>query len=73
MSTTQQRLDAYLAAELKVLRGQSVRLGDRDLTRADLAEIRKAINQIKAELAAETGQLGPSRGSLRYRTAVFNR
>lgn len=32
--------DAYLAAELAVLNGQSYRFGDRELTRADLPEIR---------------------------------
>ncbi|NLA68089.1 MAG: primosomal replication protein PriB/PriC domain protein [Gammaproteobacteria bacterium] len=71
--STQERLDAYLTAERKVLAGQSVRFGERQLSYADLAEIRKAIIQLKAELAAESGQLGPSRGSLRFRTAVFNR
>jgi hypothetical protein len=70
MSTTQERLDAYLAAETRVLAGQTVRLGDRQVSYADLAEIRKAISQLKSELAA--AQIGgPARGSLRYRTAVF--
>jgi hypothetical protein len=32
--------DAYLAAELAVTKGQSYRLGTRDLTLADLGEIR---------------------------------
>lgn len=70
--STQTRLDAYLAAELKVLRGQTVRMGERQLSLADLAEIRKAITALQAELAA--GQIkAPARGSLRYRTPVFNR
>ncbi len=43
MSTAQARLDLYLAAESKVLAGQSVRLNERQVTLADLAEIRKAI------------------------------
>jgi len=70
MSTTQQRLDAYLEAEARILAGQTVRLGDRQVTYADLAEIRRAIAQLKSELAAEQIR-GPARGSLRYRTAVF--
>lgn len=43
-----QRLEAYLAAELKILRGQSTRFGDRQLTRADLAEVRAEINRLQA-------------------------
>jgi len=70
MSTTQQRLDAYLDAEARVLAGQTVRLGDRQVTLADLSEIRKGIAQLRSELAAEQNKL-PARGSLRYRTAVF--
>lgn len=71
MSTTQERLDAYQAAELSVLKGQAVRIGERQLTRADLAEIRKAISQLQRQLQAETAPPG-SGGSLRYKTAVFN-
>lgn len=70
--STQTRLDAYLAAEQKVLRGQSVRLGERQLSLADLAEIRKAITALQSELAAEQIK-APARGSLRFRTTVFNR
>ena len=70
MSTTQERLDLYLAAERNVLAGQSVRLGERQLTFADLSEIRKAIAQLRGELAAEQIK-APARGSLRYRTTVF--
>lgn len=72
MSDTQARLDLYLAAEARVLSGQTVRLGERQITYADLAEIRKAIAQLRGELAAELAP-GPARGSLRYSTAVFNR
>lgn len=71
MSTTQQRLDAYMAAELAVLKGQSFQIGDQRLDRADLAEIRRAIAALRAELARENAPAGM--GSLRYRTTVFNR
>jgi hypothetical protein len=70
MSTTQQRLDAYLAAEAAVLKGQSYQIGDQRLEKADLAEIRRAIASLRAELARENGP--PGMGGLRYRTAVFN-
>jgi len=74
MSITQQRLDAYLAAEARILSGGfSQRHGERARQEAELAEIRKAIAELRRELAAEQGNLGPARGSLRYRTAVFDR
>jgi hypothetical protein len=70
MSDTQARLDAYKAAELAVLKGQSVRYGERMLTMADLSEIRKAIAQLTAQLTAEQGR-STTRGSLVARTVVF--
>lgn len=71
MSDTQQRLDDYKAAERRILqRGFSVRFDQRQRQEAELAEIRKGIRELEARLAAETGA-APSRGSLRYRTAVF--
>jgi hypothetical protein len=73
MSDTQQRLDYYLAAEARILtRGFSVQFDQRRRQEAELIEIRKAIKELKAELAAENG-VPPSRGSLRYRTAVFSK
>jgi hypothetical protein len=72
MSDTQARLDAYLAAELRILaQGQSLRLSERQLQNAELETIRKAIVQLKRELAAESG--AATGGSLRYRTAVFGK
>lgn len=69
MSTTQERLDAYLAAELQVLKGQAVRFGDRQLTRADLAEITRTIRSLEAKLAQE--KRGAQGGYLRGHTATF--
>lgn len=72
MSITQQRLDAYLAAETRILTaGFSVRFDQRQRQEAELGEIRKAIRELEAKLAVERGS-GGSAGSLRYRTAVFN-
>lgn len=48
----QERLDAYIAAEAACLKGQSYRIGDRELRRADLSEIRAAIDDLSAELKA---------------------
>ena len=49
----QTRLAAYVAAEAKILQGQSVRFGDRELRRADLAEIRKEIGLLQSVVARE--------------------
>lgn len=73
MSTTQERLDAYYAAEARILSaGFSLRLDQRHRQEAELAEIRKGIATLKRELAAEQGA-GKNLGSLSYKTVVFNR
>lgn len=48
-----QRLTDYLEAERKILRGQSTRLGDRQLNRADLSEVRAEINRLQVICARE--------------------
>lgn len=40
------RLTAYYAAEMAVLTGQEYRIGSRTLRRADLEQIRSAINEL---------------------------
>ena len=71
--STQQRLDNYLAAEARILtRGFSLRFGERQRQEAELAEIRKAIAQLQAQLTSETRPM-PVRSSLRYHTTVFNK
>lgn len=42
--TAQKHLDAWLEAELVVTTGQSYTIGSRNLTRANLTEIRNAID-----------------------------
>ena len=51
-----ERLELYYDAERKVLRGQSYTLGNRQLTRANLAEIRKAIKELESELEQMQGR-----------------
>lgn len=47
-----ERLAAYLDAERKLLSGaQSYRIADRELKRADLSEIRRAIDDLTAQIA----------------------
>lgn len=71
MSIAQTRLDAYIAAEAKILaRGASLRLGDRQKQEAELREIRLAISQLQGQIAREAST--GAGGSLKYRTAVFN-
>ena len=51
-----ERLELYYEAERKVLRGQSYTLGNRQLTRANLAEIREAIRELENELEQTKGR-----------------
>lgn len=51
-----ERLELYYEAERKVLRGQSYTLGNRQLTRANLSEIQKAIKDLENELEQLTGR-----------------
>ena len=49
----QNRLAMYLAAEEKILlSGQSYQIGDRELTRADLKEVRAIIDDLAAQIDA---------------------
>ena len=47
---TESRLNAYYDAEVAVLSGQSYTIGSRQLTRANLAEIRQAINELEKQV-----------------------
>lgn len=58
MPTASQMLQRYLDAEAAVLDGQSVRMGDRSLTRADLAEIQAGRREWEAKVARENGRGG---------------
>ena len=59
LEMAQERLSLYYEAERRVLVGQSYTIGDRQLTRANLSEIRKAIDSLKSEIEQ---LLGRSRG-----------
>ena len=50
-----QRLQMYLDAEQKILLGQSYKIADRELTRANLKEVQAMINQLSAELSDASG------------------
>ena len=51
------RLAMYLEAEKRVMPGQSYTIGNRSLTRANLAEIRKAIDDLLAAGATLEGEI----------------
>jgi len=64
LAQAEAQLAAYLAAETAALSGQSYRIGDRMLTRADLAEIRAGLDVWQArivELANSTTVTGRTR------------
>ncbi|AOZ91638.1 DUF6148 family protein [Paenibacillus crassostreae] len=44
LETANEHLNAWLAAELAVTTGQSYKIGSRELTRANLMQIRERIN-----------------------------
>ncbi len=71
MSQTQRRLDAYYAAEERILSaGLSVRLSERQRQEAELETIRKGIAALEAKLAMEHGKRS-SVSSLRGRVVTF--
>ncbi|MBD7987122.1 primosomal replication protein PriB/PriC domain protein [Luteimonas sp. Sa2BVA3] len=66
MATAQEMLVFYTDAEIAVLKGQRVRFGERDLTRADLAEIRAGRREWQLRVDAEG-----RRGRCGWATADF--
>lgn len=50
IKTLKVRLENYLEAERRVLSGQSYRVGSRELTRANLSDIRAAIEDISNQI-----------------------
>lgn len=62
IATITARLELYYEAERRVLLGQSYTIGNRQLTRANLAEIRKAIKELEDEIESlAKGSRGISR------------
>ncbi len=51
--STQTRLDAYLAAEDRILNAQEVRGGDRTFRMAELEEVRGTIARLERQVARE--------------------
>lgn len=63
------RLENYLAAEAKILRGQRVRFGERDLQYADLEQVRAEIKVLQVQVAREAAAVAGRGG--RFSQANF--
>ena len=55
-SLAQTRLDAYLAAEQKILQGQIVKFENRELTMLNISHVREMIAQLQRAVNAETAR-----------------
>ncbi|MDY6797670.1 MAG: hypothetical protein SVX28_02805 [Pseudomonadota bacterium] len=73
--TASEMLAKYLAAEAAVLQGQSIQFEGRQVTRADLDNIREGRKEWEAKLAAERNrQVGaPSIGGLGFSVARLDK
>ncbi len=52
LDSYKERLRLYIDAETKILEGQSYSIGSRSLSRANLAEVRVAINELEGKIRA---------------------
>lgn len=71
MSAASDLLALYLEAEAKILKGQSATIGDRSLTRANLAEVRRERANLERRVQAESNQAS-GLGGPRYSVADFS-
>lgn len=69
MSTATDMLALYIAAEMAVLKGQAYTISGRQLTRANLTEIRNGRREWQIKVDAE--KAGAQGGSSLYRLAEF--
>ena len=60
MSTATEMRDLYIAAEAAVLKGQSFRLGERQVTRADLAQLIEGRKEWERRANAESASAAGS-------------
>lgn len=70
MSTATEMLALYIAAEKAVLKGQAFRMGERQLTRADLTKIVEGRKEWERRVAAETAAAAGTRDG--YAVADFS-
>jgi hypothetical protein len=72
MSQASDLLAAYLEAELAILKGQTVTLGDRTVGMADLSEVRAERRDLERRVAAEERAAAGDSGA-RHQVADFSR
>lgn len=72
MSIATDMLQQYLTAEAALLKGQSWRIGDRMLTRANLLEVQAGRREWERKVAAEQ-RIAAGGSSIRYQTPDFSR
>jgi hypothetical protein len=70
MSTATTMLQTYIDAEAAILAGQTVRFGERQLTRANLAEVQAGRREWERKVASEQ-RVAAGGSSLRYQTPDF--
>jgi len=71
LQLVKERLQAYYQAEMAVLTGQEYRIGTRAMRRADLSEIRKAINELEKQVQdLEAQTIGGSRSNRARRVVI---
>lgn len=71
MTTATDMLAKYIAAETAILEGQSVRFGERILTRANLIEVQQGRRDWERRVNAET-RLAAGGTSPRFQTPDFS-
>lgn len=70
MATNQERLDLYLTAEARILKGQSYRVAGRDLQMPDLEQVRAEIALLREAVRRETAAAAGTGG--RFSQANFS-
>jgi polyhydroxyalkanoate synthesis regulator phasin len=70
LNLAKERLQAYYQAEMAVLTGQEYRIGTRTLRRADLTEIRKAINELERQVQQLENQEAGNRSGRARRVVI---
>jgi hypothetical protein len=71
MSTATTMLQKYLDAEAAIMDGQTVRFGERMLTRANLAEVQAGRREWERKVDGEK-RIAAGGSSLRYQTPDFS-
>lgn len=72
LPTTEDRLAAYLDAEARILRGQSVQMDGDQLDLADLEAVQKEIRRLQGMLATEKRHAAGDRSRVQTSLADFS-